>query len=109
MNRITGRMKAAEGGEPILFTTVRVGTDLARKLSEHNVKYSGRVESTFFTRLLSWIVPALLFFGLWYLLMKKMQGGQAGMMPLGLSTYPKQRGPVFLQSDQGFTGARGKK
>ncbi len=81
--RINGKMKTDEEGREQLFTTVRVETDLSKKLAEHNVKFSGQVENTFFTTLLSWVVPVLLFFGVWYLLMRRMQAGQAGMMRLG--------------------------
>ena len=62
---------------------MRVDSDLSRKLTEHNVKFSGQVENTFFRTLLSWVVPVFLFFGLWYLLMRRMQAGQAGMMQFG--------------------------
>jgi len=82
-DRITGKMRSDESGDEFLFTTVRVETDLSQKLAEHNVKFSGQVENTFFATLLSWVVPVLLFFGLWYFLMRRMQAGQAGMMQFG--------------------------
>lgn len=83
-DRITGKMKSEEKKDgDLLFTTVRVETELSQKLAEHNVSFSGQIENTFFTTLLSWVVPVFLFFGLWYFLMKKMQAGQAGMMKLG--------------------------
>ena len=81
-DRISGKMKTDDGDEQT-FTTVRVETDLSRKLAEHNVKFSGQVENTFFATLLSWVVPVFLFFGLWYFLMKRMQAGQPGMMQFG--------------------------
>jgi cell division protease FtsH len=79
---ITGKMKG-ENGEEILFRTVRVDTELSKQLAEHGVKFTGQVENTFFTTLLSWIIPILLFFGIWMFLMRRMQMGQAGMMTLG--------------------------
>ncbi len=82
-DRITGKMKGDKDDEQILFTTVRVETDLSEALSQHNVKFSGEVENTFFSTLLSWVVPIILFFGVWYFLMRRMQAGQAGMMRLG--------------------------
>ena len=82
-DRITGKMKSDNSDEAILFTTVRVDADLSKKLTEHNVKFSGRVENTFLTTLLSWTVPVLLFFGLWWFLIRRMQIGQAGMMQFG--------------------------
>ena len=83
-DRITGKMLSKDSADDrILFTTVRVDTDLSQKLSGHNVKFSGQIENTFFTTLLSWVIPVFLFFGLWYFLMRRMQAGQAGMMQLG--------------------------
>ncbi|WP_054029668.1 ATP-dependent zinc metalloprotease FtsH [Desulfatitalea tepidiphila] len=81
-DRIHGKMKDEEGGE-ILFTTVRVDTDLSDALTEHNVKFSGEVENTLFKTILSWVLPVLLFFGVWYFLMQRMQAGQVGMMQFG--------------------------
>ncbi len=82
-DRISGKLKAKEGEGEVLFSTVRVDSDLSQKLSGHNIKFSGQVESTFIKTLLSWFVPILLFFGIWYLMMRKLQSGQAGMMSLG--------------------------
>jgi cell division protease FtsH len=42
------------------------------------VTHSGQVESTFFTNLLSCVIPALLFFGLWTFLVRRMAGGGLG-------------------------------
>jgi cell division protease FtsH len=82
-DRISGKMKNETGDGEVVFTTVRVDSDLTQKLADHNVKFSGQVENTFFKTLLSWFVPILLFFGIWYLLMRKLQGGQAGIMNFG--------------------------
>ena len=82
-DRISGKMRNETGDGEVVFTTVRVDSDLTQKLADHNVKFSGQVENTFFKTLLSWFVPILLFFGIWYLLMRKLQGGQAGIMNFG--------------------------
>ncbi len=83
-DRISGKMRNDTNDGEILFTTVRVDSDLSQKLAQANVKFSGQVENTFFKTLLSWFVPILLFFGIWYLLMRKLQGGgQAGIMSFG--------------------------
>ncbi|MCG6931342.1 MAG: ATP-dependent zinc metalloprotease FtsH [Desulfofustis sp.] len=81
-DRITGKMKGENDSE-ILFTTVRVDTDLSKVLAEHKVEFSGRLENTFLNSLLSWMIPIFFFFGVWYLLMRRMQGGQAGIMNFG--------------------------
>jgi cell division protease FtsH len=81
---IVGKMKEEEGDEgEFLFTTVRVDTDLSTKLTEHDVKFSGQVENTFFKTLFSWLIPIGIFYVFWMFLMRRMQTGQAGMMTLG--------------------------
>ena len=87
---ITGKMKD-ENGEEIIFRTVRVDPDLSQQLAEHGVKFSGQVENTFFRTLLSWLVPILLFFGIWMFLMRRMQMGQAGMTGMNPQFKKKQR------------------
>jgi cell division protease FtsH len=81
---ITGRMKGGENNqEEVLFKTVRVDSDLSAKLAAHNVKFSGQVENTFFSTLLSWVIPIGLFYVIWFFLMRRMQTGQASMLQLG--------------------------
>ncbi len=82
-DRISGKMRTNDSDSPVLFTTVRVDNNLSQTLSEHGVKFSGQVENTFLKAIISWVVPIFLFFGIWYLLMRKMQGGQAGIMSFG--------------------------
>jgi cell division protease FtsH len=82
-DRINGKMQSEDNGEEVLFTTVRVDNELSRKLTEHNVEFSGQVENTFLKTIFSWLIPIGLFFGIWYLLMRRMQGGQAGVMSFG--------------------------
>ncbi len=81
---ITGKMKTAENStEQLLFKTVRVDSDLSAKLAQHNVKFSGQVENTFFRSLLSWVIPIAIFYFIWFFLMRRMQMGQASMLQLG--------------------------
>ena len=81
---ITGKMKGGENDqEEVLFKTVRVDSDLSAKLTAHNVKFSGQVENTFFSTLLSWVIPIGLFYVIWFFLMRRMQTGQASMLQLG--------------------------
>ncbi len=79
------------------FVTARVEGDLATQLSKHGVRYEGRVESNFIPMLLSWIVPALVFIGLWMLVARKFAsklGGGAGMMAIG-----KSKAKVLVETD----------
>ncbi|MCB2189070.1 MAG: ATP-dependent zinc metalloprotease FtsH [Deltaproteobacteria bacterium] len=71
-------------GKEINFRTVRVAPDLAKELAGHKVEFRGEIESTFLRSLLSWVVPLFLFFGIWYLMMKRMNPG-AGALNFGSS------------------------
>ena len=82
--RIAGKMKVTEEGQSkeINFATYRVDADLSDELSKYSIKFRGQPESTLLRDILSWILPVFIFFGLWYLLMKRFSPG-AGMMSFG--------------------------
>ncbi len=84
------------------FLTTPVPPDLAERLSETGVTFSGKVENTWFTTLLSWVLPALLFVGIWMFLIRRMGGGQSmgGMMSIG-----KSKAKVYVESDTKVTFA----
>jgi cell division protease FtsH len=97
-NIIQGRMKvpgdASEAGQP--FRTIRVDQELSELLSGHNVQFKGEIESTFMRDLFSWIFPIALFVGVWYFLMKRMQGQQPGFMSLG-----KNKAKIYMEDEVG--------
>ena len=85
--RVTGKLKAEEGAkEQKLFTTIRVeDPDLVKELNARNVTFSGVIESTFLRDLLSWIVPAAIFAGIWFFIIRRFGQGQGGFMTVGQS------------------------
>src|SRR5437016_9134165 len=85
--RLTGKLKQEEGSkEQKLFTTVRVeDPDLVKELNAHNVRFNGVIESTFLRDLLSWVVPALIFAGIWFFFIRRFGQGQSGVMTGGQS------------------------
>ncbi len=83
---IHGQLKAKEGEDPKLFDTVRVeDPDLIRELEQQNVTVTGVVESTFLRDLLSWVIPILIFAGVWIWILRRMSQGQGGFMTVGRS------------------------
>ncbi len=77
---IHGKMK-----EDKVFHTIRIeDPDLLRGLAQHQVKVTGVIESTLFRDVLSWIVPIVLFFGVWWFLLRRM-GQSQGFMTVGQS------------------------
>jgi cell division protease FtsH len=87
--------------EPHPFTTVRVADPaLVADLEAAKVPFAGRVESKWLPALLSWVVPALVFFALWSFLIKRMSGqqGMGGFMSVG-----KSRAKVYMETDTKVT------
>ncbi|TMI16658.1 MAG: ATP-dependent zinc metalloprotease FtsH, partial [Betaproteobacteria bacterium] len=100
--RITGKLKSAAGGKTVAVANL-VPPDLAERLSKYDVKYTRVYESTFLRDLLSWILPALIFFGVWYLLARRMassQGLGGGFMSIG-----KSRAKIYVENKTGVTFA----
>jgi cell division protease FtsH len=65
----------------------RVAPDLAKELEKYDVRFEGVIEGTLLRDLLSWVLPALIFFGLWFVLARRLtqQGGLGGMLAIGRS------------------------
>ncbi len=94
-NRIEGKMKVeGKPGEPQPFRTIRVDADLSELLDKYQVSFKGEIENTFLKDLFSWIFPIIIFFGIWYLLMKRMGGQQAGFMTLG-----KSKAKIYMENE----------
>jgi cell division protease FtsH len=98
---LSGQLKAAEQGKTE-WVTVRVEPQLAAWLDPYKVPYRAVLQSSFLRDLLSWILPSLVFFGLWWLLIRKMvqRQGMGGLMQIGQS-----RAKVHVTQDTGVTFA----
>ncbi|HUB12611.1 MAG TPA: ATP-dependent zinc metalloprotease FtsH [Acetobacteraceae bacterium] len=57
------------------FSTVQVSPELAGQLASHHVEYSAAPSNTAMSTLLSWIIPPLLFVGIWVWASRAMMGG----------------------------------
>jgi cell division protease FtsH len=99
---ITGKLKSPEGRKSTVVA-YRVEPGVAERLSKYGVPYSQVHESTLLRDILSWVVPALVFFGIWYLLAKRMAGQQGGLG--GLMSIGKSRAKVYVEKRTGVTFA----
>ena len=74
---------------PVIFTTARIPAtddyDIVRELQASKVEFSGRIESTFWRDLISWLVPLVLMAALWLFLMRRMGGGPTQALSFGRS------------------------
>ncbi|MDH4188715.1 MAG: ATP-dependent zinc metalloprotease FtsH [Betaproteobacteria bacterium] len=99
--RVTGKLKVPEGGKSLVVANL-VQPDLAERLAKYGVRYTRAYESTVLRDLLSWVVPALVFFGVWFFLVRRMAGeqGLGSFMSIG-----KSRAKVYVEKETGVTFA----
>jgi len=83
---IRGTFTAPQNGKSA-FVATRVDPGLTERLKTAGVQFTGAVENTWFTTLLSWVVPALVFFAVWILLIRRFaeHQGFGGLMSIGKS------------------------
>ncbi len=101
--KIMGSLKDAKQGEPNAFVTTRVSPDFAAQLQQYGVEYRGGSDSNFFSNLLSWVLPLVIFFGIWIFLMKRMSMG--GMGAGGLMSIGKSKAKIYVEKDTKTTFA----
>ena len=101
---ITGKLKSPEPGGKTVIVANRVEIDLAARLAAFDVPYTRVIESTLLRDLLSWVLPALVFFGVWFFLIRRLLdkpgGGMGSFMSIG-----KSHAKVYVERDTGVTFA----
>jgi cell division protease FtsH len=74
---------------PTAFTTARIPAtedyQIVRELETAKVEFSGRIESTFWRDLFSWVIPLIIMAALWLFLMRRMGGGPTQALSFGRS------------------------
>jgi cell division protease FtsH len=96
-NYIQGRLKEPLPDGKQEFVTTRVEPGFAQQLQEHGVTFTGQIESTFLADLLSWVIPAVVFVGIWMFAMRRMAGGLGG----GLMQIGKSKAKVLVEANTG--------
>lgn len=101
--RIQGELtEPLEADGPTRFRTTRVDPDFAETLEQYDVAYDGRVETHFWSNLLSWLLPIGLLIGFWWFMIRRMakqQGGGMGqLMQVG-----KSKAKIYLEQDTGVS------
>ena len=100
-NTIQGSLKKPLEDGRQKFVTTRVDPSLAKDLSQYDVKFTGVVENTFLKDLLGWVLPAVIFVGIWFFAMKKF-GGKQGMGG-GFMNIGKSKAKVYVEANTGVT------
>src|SRR5215213_3167415 len=94
--QLQGTLKEPLSGGQKHFVTTRVDHETAQELEKYNVRFTGQIESTFLRDLLSWVMPVLLFFGLWWYIGKRTaEGGGFGG---GLMAIGKSKAKIYVES-----------
>jgi cell division protease FtsH len=83
------------------FATTRVEIELARDLAQYGVRFTGVVQSTLLRDIFSWVVPALVFFGIWMLVVRRIAA--RGGLGDGLLAIGKSKAKVYVESDTKVT------
>lgn len=96
---IKGRLKEGTSTYARNFVCNRIELNLAEQLDKYGVQYQRIIESHLIQEILSWILPTLLFFAIWYLLMQKMGKGFGGnFMSVG-----KSKAKVYMEKNVKIT------
>src|SRR5579864_5159199 len=99
---IRGYLKAADTQGKRIISANRVEPELAERLSRFNVPFTREYSSGWPQEVLGWILPALMFAGVWYFLIRGIAGkqGVAGLQSIG-----KTRAKVMMERSTGVTFA----
>mgnify|MGYP001611089796 CR=1 FL=1 len=78
-----------EGGAPV-FTTTRIpgveDSALVKELEQHQVEFSGKIETTLLRDLIfGWVLPLGVMVAIWFFLMRRMGGGATQALSFGRS------------------------
>jgi cell division protease FtsH len=97
---IEGTLKEPLPSGKRAFYAVRVDPQLADKLAAQNVEVRGAPSGGLVQTILSWVVPAIIFYLVWMLIFRRVaeKQGVGGLMTIG-----KSRAKVYVETDTKVT------
>jgi cell division protease FtsH len=93
---IQGHLKEPLADGRRAFVTNRVAPDLAEKMRAHGITVTGAASGGFLQTLLSWVIPAVIFYLVWMFLLRNVAERQ-GLG--GLTSIGKSRAKVYVETD----------
>jgi cell division protease FtsH len=99
---IHGTLKNPAANGKLQFIANRVEPELAKEFAGSDAKVIGVVENTFLREILSWILPALIFVGIWSFVVRRM-AGKGGGFGGGLMTIGKSKAKVYVETNTKIT------
>lgn len=100
-NFMQGSFKEPLPGGESRFMTTRVDPAIAEELQRHGVEFSGQIESNLLGTILSWVIPAVVFVGIWLFILRRMGDRFGG----GLMQIGKSKAKVYVEKDTGVNFA----
>ncbi|MEI8266650.1 MAG: ATP-dependent zinc metalloprotease FtsH [Betaproteobacteria bacterium] len=98
---VVGPLKTPPAEGPKALVAELVEPALAQRLSELGVPFKRVRESTWLNQLWSWVAPALIFFGVWALLSRRLASRLGGMGEGGLLGIGRSRAKVYMERQTG--------
>jgi cell division protease FtsH len=101
-NQIRYQLNGQDGQAPaILSTTPIFDMELPKRLEDHKVEFAAvpPPKNAWFGSVLSWVIPPLIFVGIWQFFMRRsggMGGGQQGVLSIG-----KSKAKVYVEGESG--------
>jgi cell division protease FtsH len=97
---IRGTLKAPLPSGAKAFVSHRVAPDIAEELAKYGVSYAGGTENTLLRDILSWVLPVLVFAGVWMFVIRRAADrfGAGGMLSIG-----KSKAKVLVEKNTGVT------
>ena len=97
--QIRGEFKTPQDGKKY-FATTRVDPQVANELEKYGVDFSGSAGQSLLRDILSWVLPVLIFFGIWAFFIRRIadKQGLGGLMSVGRS-----RAKIYVEKVTGVT------
>ena len=105
-NRVRGVLRAPSGADKARkeIIATRVDPELEAELAKHGVVVRGQIESTFLRDILGWILPVLLFLGIWLFVFRRFaEKGGFGAGGGGLMSIGKSKAKIYVEKDTKVT------
>ncbi|MGD9538386.1 MAG: ATP-dependent zinc metalloprotease FtsH [Alphaproteobacteria bacterium] len=103
-SQIRGKLKSPLPSGVEHFSTNKVEGDIADRLAAAGVEFGGDTEKTVLGTVLSWIIPVLIFVGIWYFLMRRLTTGKGGIGGLGgYMEVGRSKARVYMEKQVGVT------
>ncbi len=96
-DQITGKLENPAEDQTEQFRTVRVDPELAEQLSRDGLEFSGTIEETWFTRLLSWLLPVAILLAVWLFVLRRL--GMGSGLGGGLMSVGKSKAKIYAEED----------